>query len=205
MKSLFLTVILATTLIGCGGGSTSETTNEPTNNPTQPPVVEKKFSINSNVLSEGKQIPTEHYCKAYGGMELSPQLSWTDYPKDTGGFVLFATETVTNKNGDLIENIYLSTSMLPVTTNFISTGEDISKTISGASWGRNMSNDIGWVSPCGLPEEIGKRDLKFTVYAVKAEFKDIPFKLSVLTWSPSQMENKYKDYVLSKSTLVVKM
>lgn len=78
-------------------------------------------------------------------MELSPQLSWSDYPKDTGGFVLFATETVTNKNGDLVDNIYLSTSMLPVTTNFISTGEDISKTISGASWGRNMSNDIGWV------------------------------------------------------------
>lgn len=205
MKSLLLTLVLAATLVGCGGGGGSSNTEPSNKTPTQPPVVEKKFSINSNVLVSNKQIPTEHYCKAYNGMELSPQLSWSDYPKDTGGFVLFATETVTNKNGDLVDNIYLSTSMLPVTTNFISTGEDISKTISGASWGRNMSNDIGWVSPCGLPEEIGKRDLKFIVYAVKAEFKDIPFKLSVLTWSPTQMENKYKDYVLSKTTLVVKM
>lgn len=203
MKSLVLTLVLATTLVGCGGSSNNTTTTN--NTPTQPPVVEKKFSINSNVLVSNKQIPTEHYCKAYGGMELSPQVSWSDFPKETGGFVLFATETVTTKTGDVLENIYLSTSMLPVTTNFISTGEDISKTITGASWGKNLSNDIGWVAPCGLQEEIGKRDLKFTLYAVKPEFKDVPFKLSTLIWSTKQMETKYKDYILTTATLIVKI
>lgn len=227
MKTLALTTLVATlTLVGCGGGSNEDTNSFTDTNtmpstpttpvePSTPTTPEKKFTLSSNVMSDGSKLPLEHYCKLLGGQELVPNLSWSNFPKDTAGFVVFAVVNNRNlvddpKNIGYNQTVALSTSILPVSTNFISTGEDITKTIPGAVWGTTVANEEGWLEPCQKENYPGDT-ITFKVFAVNAEFKAAsidtmnknPYSYSL--WNPTRIVNKYNKYILAESSFTVKV
>lgn len=231
MKALNLSTLLATlaiSLVGCSSDSNESqnpfdsSTNAPVDTKpvdttpvdTKPvdttPVEPAKFTLSSNVMSNDSKLPLEHYCKTIGGQELVPNLSWANFPKDTGGFVVFAVvnnRTVIDdpKNLGLNETVHLSTNVLPVSTNLISTGEDITKTIPGAVWGRTPNNEYGWMEPCQVDTNAGDT-MTFKVFAVKSTLKDLSLPTtSYLLWNPSRMYLKYKDYILAEASLTVKI
>lgn len=169
-----------------------------------PPPVEVKMSLNSNVMVDGGKMPLEHYCKADGGLGLIPPLSWKDYPKNTAGFVLFATMTQEGyTQADKPETFYtmLSTNKIPVTTTSISTGEDISKTNVGTFWGYTSGMNVGWQPYC---KGLGQDYMKFTVYAVDDTFPVLTQK-KLLYWTEAKFKDTYKTSILSSASLNIKL
>jgi len=119
--------LVATSLVACGGGSNDApavTTPTPIVINPDPIVNNNTMKIGSPVFVNGGNIPLEHWPKNMGGQNLSIPLYWSNFPTETKSFIVYMDSvTGVNKTSFTHWTVY----NIPVTTNSISTNEDLSK------------------------------------------------------------------------------
>lgn len=71
------------------------------------------FTLTSPTITEGGAIPLTHVCTNLGGMNLSPQLAWTNAPVGTLSFAVVLTDKSNNLIHSAIYDIPSALTMLP--------------------------------------------------------------------------------------------
>lgn len=191
-RNMMLGALAVAALVGCGGGGGGGGSTGGGVTPT--PV---SMSVSSPVFSEGGTIPLEDRCVAEGGQNLSVPLYWKDYPADTGSFLIYG-EFISTANSRTDKFTTWTVYNVPVTTNVLGAGEDVTK-ISGVVLGRNREGNLAYIGPC----RTGFNDTyKFTVYALSksAPVKDKNY-VDLLPVSREDLEKEYKAYILTSATI----
>jgi len=110
---------------------------------TIPPI--KTFKLTSPAFEEGGYIPRKYTCE---GDDVSPPLSWEDYPSETKSFVLIV-EDPDAPRGVFTHWIAYN---IPADVNMLEEGvERVEKLPSGIMQGVNDFGRIGYGGPCPPP------------------------------------------------------
>lgn len=140
------TLLLASILMGCGGGGASSSTP---NSPTSPTT----FTLTSEAGTEGSAMGVEYTCDGRGS---SPALTWTNAPANTQSFAVVMTTLPADgstKYNWVLYDIPGTRSGLPRNTFGVGT------TGSGSD-----GPFVGYQSPCS--QGLGSKIYTFTLYAL---------------------------------------
>lgn len=218
MKSS-LVAALVMSLVGCGGGggsSDSPTVTPPVVNPpvvtppvVVPPVIDPPvvtppvvvppvvtlptFPVTSPIFADNTQIPFISVCKNVGGENLTPSLTWKDYPAGTTSFaMIMEMQGVTVADAARWEVFNI-----PSTVNFINIGEDLVKDY-GAMVGINAYGFRVYDGPCRKQNDY----YKFKVYALKSTMPHLfP---SEESHTQASFEAKYSTHILGSGVLTAR-
>ena len=121
------------------------------------------MKLTSSAFSHGSAIPKRFTCE---GQNISPELSWTDAPKETKSFVLFLHDPdAPRKNGFTHWVVY----NIPPTVSRIEENVPRNASIQGLGLqGRNDSGTVGYMGPC---PPSGSHRYFARLYALRAELE----------------------------------
>lgn len=126
---------------------------------------ERDMKINSSSFADGAKIPRAYAYTGCGGLNKSPQISWSDAPSSTKSFALICQDPDAPRGTFYHWVIY---NIPPAVTNFSEGVEKAKKLSSGALQGTNDFRLIGYDGPC---PPSGAHRYIFTVYALDAMLK----------------------------------
>jgi Raf kinase inhibitor-like YbhB/YbcL family protein len=124
------------------------------------------MKLTSPAFSHGGSIPKQFTCE---GEDISPELSWTDAPKDTKCFALILHDPdAPRENGFTHWVVY----NIPPTVNRIAEDVAHNTSIQGLGLqGRNDSGKVGYMGPC---PPSGTHRYFARLYALRSELELAP-------------------------------
>jgi len=101
------------------------------------------MKLTSQAFSPGGSIPKRFTCE---GQDISPELSWTDAPKEAKSFALILHDPDAPKKGGFTHWVVYN---IPATVNHIPENVPHNANVPGVGFqGINDSGKIGYVGPC---------------------------------------------------------
>ncbi|CAN5740042.1 YbhB/YbcL family Raf kinase inhibitor-like protein [soil metagenome] len=127
------------------------------------------FKLASNDFKAHGAIADKHVFNSFGcsGGNVSPELHWTDAPKDTKSFALMVHDPDAPTGSGWWHWVIYN---IPADSTSIPTGGPAPK---GASEQNTDFGKPGYGGPCP-PEGSGKHHYNFTLFALKVDHLDIP-------------------------------
>ncbi|HEY4060180.1 MAG TPA: YbhB/YbcL family Raf kinase inhibitor-like protein [Kofleriaceae bacterium] len=106
------------------------------------------FALTSPTITAGGTIPLAHVCANKGGMNLSPQLAWTNPPSGTQSFAVIFFDKDNGSNG-----MFFHCSIYDIAGTATGLPADVDKQyapadVPGAHTTPSFSNSRGWNGPC---------------------------------------------------------
>lgn len=157
------TALFALLLISCGGddagpAATPDATTTEVDAAIDAPPSSGTFTLTSPTITEGGAMPLTHVCTNRGGMNLSPQLTFTNVPAGTQSFAVTLTDLSNNLVHCGIYDIPGTATGLPADVDKVYAPPDV----AGAHQPNAYTNMRGWAGPC--PSTMRTYQLK--VYAL---------------------------------------
>ena len=137
--------------------------------------------ITSKNFTDGKKIPSKYTCD---GENIAPELTWTDFPKETKSFVLTCNDPDA-PGGNFIHWIVVN---IPLETNGIPEG---TVNING---GEGIKNDFGQTQYGGPCPPSGEHRYIFTIYALNTE--------KILNVDKNNIQEKIKPYIVDQAQII---
>ncbi len=105
----------------------------------------RRFTLTSEAFKDGSRIPAKYTCE---GLDISPPLSWEDYPPETKSFVLIV-EDLDAPGGVFTHWLVYN---IPPEVNSLEEGiKPVERLSSGIMQGINDFGRIGYGGPCPPP------------------------------------------------------
>ncbi len=184
MRSKFSFVILVLIMVfeGCSGSS----------KPMESVMDSSKstISVTSTSIQNGGVIDKKYVCKAKGGSDISPQLSWSSASKGVGSYAVIMDDEVPPCGKGDKACVHWGVFNLPATTTSLSEG----KRVDGAAYGIAYNGQKDYEGPCPPNAHI----YNITVYALDANMPKIS---DGVAFTRSSFATKYKDHILSYGTI----
>lgn len=197
------TLLFLSFLTACGGGGGSSSSSYEDDDSSSDVVTDdggatdnddaETFTITSENYIDGAEIPLVHACDAYGGLDNSPQFTWTNAPADTASFAIIMDDETPPCGTDADACVHWALFNIPSTVTSVAENVDVS-TINGAVEGFNYIPTSDYAGPCPPNAHV----YHTTVYALDANMATIGENAS---FTSSEFEAAYSANILDHADI----
>jgi hypothetical protein len=148
--------------------------------------------LSSQSWNDSKPIQKPYACKMQGGENLSPQLSWTEAPKQTQSYLVIVHDPDAPRPGGFTHwVVYINDPKIQ------SISKDLKlETATQISYGLNDLNSNNYFGPCP-PANSGTHHYIVTVYALKSRLDSD----KIMTEHRPELLKLISDKILDQTTL----
>lgn len=190
-----LAMLLLLSACGGGGGGSDGGDGSGASVVEVSPVVNESsdFSLTSQDFTEGEAIPLLNACTAQGGMDISPQFTWSNPPAGTSSYALIMEDQTPPCGTGAEACVHWAVFNIPASTTALVGNEDVSA-IEGVVEGFNYIPTTDYAGPC--PPDTHTYNI--AVYALDATMSVIG---SNTMSTSSEFEANYSGSILGQAEL----